>query len=391
MQRTDSLEAGRRVLAKAGIMNEISEQLLVQNPHCSDVLVHMEKIGVFTDVIRENKNAFANLVNCVKFLTDTTVVDEDNKKDSIESLLELYQMLASILTADMHETIIGSCAKSGSLARLVHILKLNEPLTSTFVENLFKDRYAYLRIYTILSDKIKPQAEADACFLYLANKASADAVSALTEMLALDTYISKLNWLNSEIFHLLVDHIRHNQELILGFRLLHDDKLLDEYRDKLVQHPEMSKALYILNQQKILTKDNADLAFANPHFSKAESLCEMLGWLHYYQGKIKDKSSFLLQLLKSPELTEAMSVLRDIAKGYSKNDWNDATKARFEQDLQSLMQSAGVKCEDIQLRSAANGLTLFGAEEKLSLADCLTKIKQKYAVKDEQVKLKASL
>ena len=398
MQRIDSLEAGKRVLVKAGIMNEISEQLLVQNPHCSDVLVHMEKIGVFTNVIRENKNAFANLVNCVKFLTDTTVVDEDNKKDSIEALLELYQMLAgnqdvpSLLTADLHKTIIGSRAKSGSLAKLVHIMKLNQPLTSKFVENLFGDTYAYLRIYNILGDKISPQSEADACFLYLVNKASAGEVSALTEMLALDTFVSKLNWLNSEIFRILVDHICDNQELILGFRLLHDNKLLDEYRDKMVQNPGMSKALYILHQQKMLTKENADLAFTNPHFSKAESLCEMLGWLSYYRGKIKDKSNFLLQLLKDPELTQAMAVLRDIARDRSKKDWTEATKTRFEQDLQSLMQSAGVKCEDIQIKSAANNLTLFGAEEKLSLADCLVKIKQKYEVKEEpQAKLKASL
>lgn len=377
----DSLDNGLAVLNRAGINSPVAIKLLNDNPDCVDILVMMEKAKLFNEDVRNNKTLFANLINLVKRLNDTSRKEYD--ADTKSSLLELYKLLSgdpdvpSLLTATAQKCIVSELATKIYIDSVITIIKLNPPITALFIDELFTNLHSYTRLYKTIHQYVKPKEAADASYLYVLQKPeSLGHVQALDGALGLHQYGGPRDWLNSKIFKILADHPQRCLGLLLDFGELDKSHLLDEYRDLLVQNPNLGISIRILSSNNILGREQIQQSLINPDFDKAYDLCRSLRFIHPYHGKVKEVGGFIKQLLKNPELTMAMGVLKYFMEEEIQRDPKISTRP-FEEDLEALLASAKIVAESAQ-SSAKNPSSFFSNNNTCSIAECLERVKNKY-------------
>lgn len=387
MQRNNMFQIGLAVLVEdAGITSKTAEDLLSENPQCSELLPIMRRARIFDNPVPVNKTIFANLYRAVKALSENHAKSAD-KTDPVESLLSIYRFLGGddygnpcLLTADIHATILNALLDDYSLRTLASILSALQPLNQQIVNQLFTSITAYCDLFNLLH-KLDPT---DAGFLYLmASVKDAEQIVHLHEYLQIYAMMDeKKPWLNKTIFRIIVDNISVSNVLMSGFHHLNKVSMDDQYLDRFLQNPvEINQTLNQLQFGNMLTIEYLPDALSNPGFGEAVELCEKLGFIGW-GGKVGDKATFMCKLLRHVELTQAICLLSNVVAKNPKTNTDELKK-----DLQLLLDSSHILTREPEKSSLKRGLSdLFSHKkhvEQPCLADCVAILKVKYEMQIE--------
>lgn len=259
MQRNEKIEAGFAVLQRAGIGSDTARELLQANPACAEILLIMSKSSLFGSDHIANKTLFANLVHASSFLQSPPEKQPWAKKITVEALTNCFRMLdsqddkPSFLTQEIQRKIMCN-VHNGRLAKINKLLEKLQPLNKEIASKIFANSDAYIRMAKIIS---KFDASNDS-FLYFFQHANPAYLDILVELLMME----HPHWLTTDMFKLLVDHIKDCSRLIHGFNVLQKFGLLDDYRDCVVKRPDLVSRLDALAKENILTKENIDQMLA---------------------------------------------------------------------------------------------------------------------------------
>ncbi len=382
MQRMDSLEEGYQVLQRAGIANKTSAQMIEAHPECIKILLQMEKVGVFSGTKEEKKLAFANLIHCIKYLKS----ENENKTDSAADLHQLYERISAFLTPNIHQVILKLILDGNIIKRLNGLIALNLPLTADFLHEIIHHPSGYIGMQGQCNQLFPSPEEAQKEFLYLIKKVTSGAMlERLRCCISMDSCIGPQTWANSKNFRVILANIENCFYLLLGFRLLTDANLLEQYREQLTQHPALTINLEILSNNEILTPETAQLAFANHDFSSAKSLCCSTRFLNSYERSLVDPKGFLIQLLNKPRLCYALRLL-DVKLSETPNMQQGALLRKMQDDVLALLNAASVKFAWVEKEkpdkpTISSRISFFNAKP-MQFDTCWQEIRKKYQIQE---------